>query len=69
MKLQVKIAVLSIMLAVDLVFFLVLFEETPWLDDVEKTIAIISGFVIAILLSSGIAYILLQRVRETLKQR
>lgn len=68
MKLQAKIAVLSIMLAVDLGFFLVLFEEMPWPDDVEKTIATISGFVIAIMLSSSIAYILLQWVRETLKQ-
>jgi len=68
MKLQTKIAVLSITLAVDLVFFLLFFEETPWPDDVEKTIVIVSGFVIAIILSSGIAYILLQRVRETVKQ-
>jgi hypothetical protein len=68
MKLQTKIAVLSIMLAVDLVFFLLFFEGTPWPDDLGKTIAIVSGFVIAIILSSGIAYILLVRVRETVKQ-
>ena len=68
MELQVKIAVLSTMLAINLVFFLVLFEEVPWSGDSEKTIAITSGLVIAILLSSGIAYILLQRVRETVKQ-
>lgn len=68
MKLPTKIAVLSITLAVDLVFFLLLFEETSWPDDVEKTIVIVSGFVIAIILSSGIAYILLQRVRETVRQ-
>lgn len=68
MELQTKIAVLSITLAINLIFFLVLFEEVPWSGDIEKTIAITSGLVIAILLSSGIAYILLQRVRETLKQ-
>ena len=69
MKLSTKIAVLAIVLAADLLFFFFLetvspsfieriFQNLPWSDNVEKTVAIIAGLAIAVVTSSMIVYVL-----------
>jgi len=79
-RLLTKIALLCVILAADLLFFFVLptyfpktfdtvFQMTPWPDDVEKTFAIFSGLAIAVLSSSVIVYILVQRFRKTVTIR
>jgi len=65
-RLSIKIAVLSAILAADLSFFLffrtyfpqdyeLVFQKMPWPDDLEKTFAVIIGLVTAILTSFSIA--------------
>jgi hypothetical protein len=78
-RLLTKIALLCAILAIDLLFFFVLptyfpetfdavFQMTAW-PDVVKTFAIFSGLAIAVLSSSVIVYILVQRFRKTVTIR
>lgn len=78
MRLLTKIIVLSGVLLADLLFFLVLrtylpeafgavFQMMPWPDDIEKTFAIFTGLTVAVLSSASIAYVLLKRLRESLR--
>jgi len=68
-RLSIKIAVLSAILAADLSFFLffrtyfpqdyeLVFQKMPWPDDLEKTFAVIIGLVIATVTSFSIAHII-----------
>ena len=77
MRATTKIVALSLILALDLIFFLVLrvylpqlfnliFHMMPWSDDLEKFILIIVGMAVAVVCSLGIAHILLKRLGESL---
>ena len=79
MRLSIKIALLSAILAADLSFFLVfrtyfpheyelVFQKMPWPDDLEKTFAVIIGLVIAILTSLSITRITLKRLLKSLER-
>jgi hypothetical protein len=79
LKLLTKIAVLSVILAVDLSFFLffkayfpqayeLVFQRMPWPDNLEKTFVIIIGLVIATATSFSIAYMMLKRLLKSIKQ-
>ena len=77
MRSSIKIAVLSAILAVDLSFFLFfriyfpqdyesIFQMMPWLDDLEKTFAVIIGLVVAIFTSILIARLTLKRLLKSM---
>lgn len=79
MRFSVKIAVLSAVLAADLIFFLLFrtyspegydlfFQKMPWPDDAEKTFAIILGIVTALLTSVSIAYTIIKRVLKSIQR-
>ena len=79
MRLSIKIAVLSAILAADLSFFLFfrtyspqtyesVFQKMPWPDDLEKTFAVIIGLVTAILTSFSIAHIMLKHILKSIQR-
>ena len=79
MRLSIKIAVLSAILAADLSFFLffktyfpqayeLVFQKMPWPDDLEKTFAVIIGLVTAILTSFSIAHIMLKHILKSIQR-
>ena len=79
MRLSIKIAVLTAILAADLSFFLffktyfpqayeLVFQKMPWPDDLEKTFAVIIGLVTAILTSFSIARITLKRLLKSIQR-
>lgn len=79
MKLSIKIAVLTAILAADLSFFLFfrtyspegyeqIFQMMPWSDTLEKIIAIITGFVIALVVSFLIVRIMVNRMLKSLQR-
>ena len=79
MRLSIKIALLSAILAADLSFFLVfrtyfpheyelVFQKMPWPDDLEKTFAVIIGLVTAILTSFSIAHMTLKRLLKSIQR-
>jgi len=79
MRLSIKIAVLTAILAADLLFFLffktyfpqayeLVFQKMPWPDDLEKTFAVIIGLVTAILTSFSIARITLKRLLKSIQR-
>lgn len=76
MRLSIKIAVLSAILAADLSFFLLfkthfphtyemVFQKMPWPDDLEKTLALIVGLATALFTSILIARIMLKRLLKS----
>ena len=76
MRLPIKIAVLSVILAADLSFFLLfkthfpqtyemVFQKMPWPDDLEKTLAVIIGLVTALFTSLLIARMMLKRLLKS----
>jgi len=78
-RLSIKIALLSAILAVDLSFFLIfrtyfpqeyelVFQKMPWPDDLEKTFAAIIGLVTAILTSFSITHIMLKRLLKLIQR-
>jgi len=78
-RLSIKIAVLSAILAADLSFFLffrtyfpqayeLVFQKMPWPDDLEKTFAVIIGLVTALLTSLSIVYMLIKRLLKSIKR-
>ena len=78
MRLSTKIAVLSILLVADISFFLffktyfaqdyeLVFQLLPWQDDIEKTVAIIIGLVIAILTSFLIGRVILNHLLKSIR--
>ena len=79
MRLSIKIAVLTAILAADLSFFLffktylpqayeLVFQKMPWPDDLEKTFAVIIGLVTAILTSFSIAHIMLKHILKSIQR-
>ena len=79
MRLSIKIAVLSLILAADISFFLffrtyfpqdyeLVFQRMPWPDDLEKTFAVIIGLVIALLTSFLIARIILKSLLKSVQR-
>jgi len=75
-RLSIKIAVLSAILAADLSFFLLfktyfpqayemVFQKMPWPDDHEKTFALIIGLGTALLTSLSIARTMLKRLLKS----
>ncbi len=79
MRFSIKIAMLSVILAADLSFFLFLrthfpqayelvFEKMPWPDNLEKTFAIITGLVIATVTSLSIAYLMTKRLLKSIQR-
>lgn len=77
MRLSIKIALLSVVLAVDLSFFLffrtyfpyeyeLVFQKMPWPDDLEKMFATIIGLVTAILTSLLITRITVKRLLQSI---
>jgi len=78
-RLSIKIALLSAILAADLSFFLIfrtyfpheyelVFQKMPWPDDLEKTFALIIGLVTAILTSFSITHITLKRLLKSIER-
>jgi len=78
-RLSIKIALLSAILAADISFFLVfrtifpheyelVFQKMPWPDDLEKTFALIIGLVTAILTSFSITHITLKRLLKSIER-
>ena len=79
MRLSIKIAVLTAILAADLSFFLffktyspqayeMVFQKMPWPDDLEKTFAVIIGLVTALLTSFSIARIMLKSLLKSIQR-
>jgi len=78
-RLSIKIAVLSAILATDLSFFLLfethlpqtyemVFQKMPWPDDLEKTLAVIIGLATALFTSLLIARIMLKRLLKSIQR-
>jgi len=78
-RLSIKIALLSAILAADISFFMffrtyfpheyeLVFQKMPWSDDLEKTFALIIGLVIAILMSFSITHITLKRLLKSIQR-
>jgi len=78
-RLSIKIAVLSAILAADLSFFLffrtyfsqdyeLFFQKMPWPDDLEKTFAVIIGLVTALFTSFSIAHIMLKHLLKSIQR-
>jgi len=78
-RLSIKIAVLSAVLAVDIFFFLffgtyfpeeyeLVFQMLPWSNDLEKTVGIIIGFVGAILVSFSIARLIIRQLLNSIRR-
>jgi len=76
-RLSIKLALLSVVLAVDLSFFLffrtyfpheyeLVFQKMPWPDDLEKMFATIIGLVTAILTSLLITRITVKRLLQSI---
>lgn len=79
MRLSIKIALLSAILAADLSFFLVfrtyfpheyelVFQKMPWPDTLEKTFALILGLVTAVITSFAIIHIMLKRLLKSIRR-
>ena len=79
MRLSIKIALLSTILAANISFFLffrtyfpheyeLVFQKMPWPDDIEKTFAAIIGLVTAILASFLITRITLKRLLKSIER-
>jgi hypothetical protein len=77
MKFSIKIALLIAILVADLSFFLFLrtyspegyeriFQMMPWSDTLEKTVAVIAGLVIALVVSFFIVHIMVNRILDSL---
>jgi len=78
-RLSIKIAIPSAILAADLSFFLFfrayfpeayefVFQAMPWPDALEKTFVIVAGLVIATATSFSIAYFMLKHLIESIRQ-
>jgi uncharacterized membrane protein YfhO len=78
-RLSIKIAVLSAILAADLSFFLffkthfpqayeLIFQKMPWPDDFEKTFAIIIGLVTALLTSFSMVHIMVKHLLKSIQR-
>ena len=79
MRLSIKVAALSVILAADLVFFLFfstrlseyydqLFQAMPWADAQEMAFVVILGLVIALLVSFLLVRILVKRLLKSLQR-
>ena len=79
MKLSIKIALLTAILAADLTFFLffrtylpqqynLVFHSLPWSDNLEKTVALIIGLATALLTALSISNLIVKRVLKSLER-
>lgn len=78
MRFQYKIAVLSAVLITDLLFFLFfrtyypeileyIYRWLPWENNLEKTILVVAGFIIAALSSSAIISLLARALQKLIQ--
>lgn len=79
MKLSIKIALLTAILAADLTFFLffrtylpqqynLVFHSLPWSDNLEKTVALIIGLAAALLTALSISNLIVKRLLKSLER-
>jgi hypothetical protein len=79
MKLSIKIALLTAILAADLTFFLffrtylpqqynLVFQSLPWSDNLEKTVALIIGLATALLTALSISHLIVNRLLKSLER-
>ena len=79
MRLSIKIALLSAILAADISFFLffrtyfpheyeLVFQKIPWSDNLEKTAALIIGLLVAILTTVSISHLIVNRLLKSLQR-
>lgn len=79
MRLSIKIALLTAILAADLTFFLffrtylpqqynLIFHSLPWSDNFEKTVAIIVGLATALLTALSISHLVVNRFLKSLER-
>jgi hypothetical protein len=79
MKLSIKIALLTAILAADLTFFLffrtylpqqynLVFHSLPWSDNLEKTVAVIIGLATALLTALSISNLIVKRLFKSLER-
>lgn len=79
MKLSIKIALLTAILAADLTFFLffrtylpqqynLVFHSLPWSDNLEKTVALIIGLATALLTALSISNLIVKRLFKSLER-
>jgi len=79
MKLSIKIALLTAILAADLTFFLffrtylpqqynLVFHSLPWSDNLEKTVAVIIGLATALLTALSISHLIVKRLFKSLER-
>jgi len=79
MKLSIKIALLTAILAADLTFFLffrtylpqqynLVFHSLPWSDNLEKTVALIIGLATALLTALSISNLIVKRLLKSLER-
>jgi len=79
MKLSIKIALLTALLAADITFFLffrtylpqqynLVFQSLPWSDNLEKTVALIIGLAAALLTAISISHLLVTRLLKSLER-
>ena len=79
MRLSIKIALLTAILAADLIFFLffrvylpqqynLVFHSLPWSDNFEKTVAVIIGLATALLTALSISNLIVKRVLKSLER-
>jgi len=79
MKLSIKIALLTAILAADLTFFLffrtylpqqynLIFNSLPWSDNLEKTVALIIGLATALLTALSISNLIVKRLLKSLER-
>lgn len=79
MRLSIKVALLTAILAADLTFFLffrtylpqqynLVFHSLPWSDNLEKTIALIIGLATALLTSIALSRLIVNRLLKSLER-
>lgn len=76
MTLQAKVSVLAAILVADLLLFSFVradypeifeaaLERLPWDDNLEEAVIVISGYIVAVLSSSAIVYVLTKHFQKT----
>jgi len=77
-SLQTKVSLIAAVLIADLLFFLffradypgvfeAVLERLPWDDNLEEAVIVISGYIVAVLSSSAIVYVLIKHFQKTPK--
>lgn len=75
---QAKVSLIAAVLIADLLFFLfvradypgifeAVLERLPWDDNLEEAVIVISGYIVAVLSSSAIVYVLIKHLQKTPK--